>query len=173
MKPLINLILILVAISNIKGEDFSIYGFLKYLQETGIYDLFAEIKKFLGVDICVCFCEELIPYTNKCSEVIRVYINISYLRALRDAEKKELCAGRFPLLKLTDNDEEQRKNCLALFKEIVGKYFTVLLDAGFDKSQIEDAMKKTMKSISIYDINGKFEEAIDLAPKMQSLNDNR
>ena len=78
MKPLLTSILILVAISNIKGGDYSINDFLKYLQETGIYDLFSEIKKCFGVDICINFCKELYPNTNKCSEIVRVYINVFF-----------------------------------------------------------------------------------------------
>ena len=169
MKPLITSILIVVAISNIKGGDYSINNFLKYLQETGIYDLFAEIKKCFGVDICINFCKELYPNTNKCSEIVRVYINVSFLRALRNAEKNEPCVLISDLPSLNDKNEEEKKNCVDLFNQIIDKYLDVLLKAGFNSSFIEDVKKRIQRSI-----NDIFENSIiKNKPSLQSEYDDK
>ena len=130
MKSLITLVLILVIFSNIKGGDYSIGSFLNYLQEKGIYDILVEIKKYLGSDICICFCKELMK-NNKCEQVVNIYI-IYNLRNLRPSDLVE-------------------KN-IEFLNVIIENYYLVLLNAGFTSSEIERALKKTVNKISIYDI---------------------
>ena len=58
MKHLISLLLILAIFSSANG-GYSINEFLNYLQETGIYGLLVEIKRYFGNDVSIAFCKEL------------------------------------------------------------------------------------------------------------------
>ena len=72
MKAFITLLFMMFIISNING-DYSIDNFLNYLQESGYYDLFQEVKYSLGDDIAITLCKELVN-SNDCEIVIKVYM---------------------------------------------------------------------------------------------------
>ena len=104
MKPLFTLLLILATFSNING-GYSIVEFLKYLQETGIYELLAEIKHYLGEDISISFCKDLFN-SNDCETIVKIYMPAGSRRA-SPVEPKTLI-------------------------QIVNEYSNILIAAGFN-----------------------------------------
>ena len=119
MRPLIVLLLMLTTISNIKG-DFSISTFLKYIQEKGLYEMFAEIKYYYGIDISIDVCKELTK-SNDCETVIRIYI---------PSKTRQINPG-----------EESTKNIV----QIIDYYYQILINAGYKPFEIENLKKKMMK----------------------------
>ena len=120
MKPLIILLLILLSISNSKGDNFSIDTFLNYLQEKGLYDILMNIKYYFGDDVSIAFCKELIKNQN-CETVIRIYIS-SRVR------------GELPI-------EESIMN----IAQLIDYYYQALIDAGFKPFEIERVKNLMMK----------------------------
>ena len=108
MKSLFTLLLILAIFSNING-GFSINEFLNHLQETGIYELLVEIKRYLGVDISIDFCKGLFQ-TDDCETIVRIYIP-NGVRPDNPGDKKTL-------------------------EQLVNEYRQNLIDAGFNKIKV-------------------------------------
>ena len=93
MKAIRALMFILLIISNINGkEDYSINGFIEYLQSIGIYDILQLVKYYFGDDIDISVCEDLpITNSNQCETLVRLYLtNSEYvniaLRYLQDMD---------------------------------------------------------------------------------------
>ena len=108
MKPLFTLLLILATFSSING-GYSINEFLNYLQETGIYDLLVEIRRYLGIDISISFCKDLFQ-TNDCETIVKIYM---------------------PSGARGDNPGEQKT-----LDQIVREYKKYLIAAGFYKIKV-------------------------------------
>ena len=80
-----SLIIILTLLLFTKSQDtiaqkYSIKYFIKYLQDSGIWEVLYEVKKYFGTDIAIEICEDFLqsPY---CGEVVRVYIKVPITRA--------------------------------------------------------------------------------------------
>ena len=112
MKPLIPLLLIL-AILSVNG-GYSITEFLNYLQETGIYEVLVEIKRYLGNDVSIAFCKELFK-SNDCDSIVNIYIYIP--PGSRPENKKTL-------------------------RQIIYEYKDILIAAGFDPFLINKKLIK-------------------------------
>ena len=75
MKAIGYLLLAAFIISNIDGlANYSIKTFIDYLQESGQYDIIFAIRKFLGNDVAIEYCKQLVE-TEHCDDVVRVYMN--------------------------------------------------------------------------------------------------
>ena len=58
------------------SNPFSINDLIDYHQETGYYYIIQSVKIYLGDDVSINVCEELIN-SNHCEEVVRIYIGNS------------------------------------------------------------------------------------------------
>ena len=84
MKTFIILLLALTIVANGKSisNKETIEEFIKYLEETKLYDIFYQIKKVLGNEAAFFTCEEFL-YNSHCEESIIVYMPpISKMRNL-------------------------------------------------------------------------------------------
>ena len=75
MKTFIILLLALTIVANGKSisNKETIEEFIKYLEETKLYDIFYQIKKVLGNEAAFFTCEEFL-YNSHCEEAIIVYM---------------------------------------------------------------------------------------------------
>ena len=84
MKLITFLLLVIFAFSG--DTTYSIDALLDYLQETGVYDIIYQVKKYFGDDVAIDFCEGIVKTTH-CVEVVRVYMTSSGKRL---CPKKEI-----------------------------------------------------------------------------------
>ena len=91
MKLLFTLLLTIAIFVNVKG-DFSINPLLDYLQESGYYQILAQIKYHIGEDIAIDVCKDLVKSIH-CEEIIRIYIPPGPSKINSKKDKKPLSDG--------------------------------------------------------------------------------
>ena len=91
MKLLFTLLLTIAIFINAKG-DFSINPLLDYLQESGYYQILAQIKYHIGEDIAIDVCKDLVKSIH-CEEIIRIYIPPGPSKINSKKDKKPLSDG--------------------------------------------------------------------------------
>ena len=101
MKLLFTLLLTIAIFINAKG-DFSINPLLDYLQESGYYQILTQIKYYIGSDIAIDVCKDLVA-SNHCEEVIRIYISPAPSNSNFNGGIKPLSDGEFLLNIFTEN----------------------------------------------------------------------
>ena len=75
MKAIGYLLLAAFIISNIDGfANYSIKTFIDYLQESGQYNIIFTVRKFLGNDVAIEYCEQVVG-NGLCDDVIRLNMN--------------------------------------------------------------------------------------------------
>lgn len=98
-------------------SQYSINSFLNYLQQTGYYDIFEQIKIIYGSDYAIAACEEFTP-SKYCKEAVLVYMSASSRPPTRPGDN-------------TDSQSTSTKNGLIAFllKEenlkILSKFYTI------------------------------------------------
>ena len=74
MKSIIAFLLTLSFIANVKGDEYSVNGLIEYLKQKEYFDIIQEVNIYLGNDIAIGLCKELVP-TNHCDEVVKYYMS--------------------------------------------------------------------------------------------------
>ena len=74
MKSIIAFLLTLAFIVNVKGDEYSVSGLIEYLKQEEYFDIIETVNIYLGYDISIGFCKELVP-TNQCEEVVINYMH--------------------------------------------------------------------------------------------------
>ena len=74
MKSIIAFLLTLSFIANVKGDEYSVNGLIEYLKQEEYFDIIQEVNIYLGNDIAIGLCKELVP-TNHCDEVVKYYMS--------------------------------------------------------------------------------------------------
>ena len=72
MKQIFTLLFTLIIISYVNG-DYSINQLIEYLENTGIYNIIAEVNSNYGNDVAIELCMQIVQSYN-CQDVVRVYI---------------------------------------------------------------------------------------------------
>ena len=98
MKLLFTLLLTIAIFVNVKG-DFSINPLLDYLQESGYYQILAQIKYHIGEDLAIDVCKDLVASIH-CEEIIRIYIppgpsKINSKRGIKPLSDEEILLNIF------------------------------------------------------------------------------
>ena len=76
MKALRTILVILLLFYFLNAQiDYSIYKFLDYLQESGLYDIIQSVKYYYGDDVAIEVCDQITHNLN-CGEVVRVYMTV-------------------------------------------------------------------------------------------------
>ena len=125
------MLLILTIIINIKW-NFSIYSFIEYLQEKGLYAVLQQIKLHLGNDIAIKMCNTFVE-TIHCEELVRIFLT---------NPSPSSRAFHFD----DDTDPEKQKEDLL---RIINKYYGIISD-NLGVSETEHLKTKTGNNKFIY-----------------------